>query len=112
MVRVAFLREGSAYYGFEARGHAGYGMAGADVACAAVSAVLLTALLGIERVIGAKPSVSRDDGSGYLRATVGRGASDSERQGADLALRIAEAGLSEISREYPGAVRLTIRDGG
>jgi len=109
MVRVSFYREGRALRGFEASGHAGFAAEGSDVVCAAVSAVLLTALHGIQAVVGAQPRTVRRDGRGYLRVVIPRTAGVQTSRDAALILGVAFAGLRRIAAEYPGTVRLDIK---
>ena len=41
MTKVVFYRSCGAFYGFEEQGHTGYGEAGDDVLCAALSAMTM-----------------------------------------------------------------------
>ncbi len=48
--------------GFEVRGHAGWAEAGRDIVCAGVSALVQTAVLGLEERIGLQPAVDVAEG--------------------------------------------------
>ena len=48
MTKVKFFRRDGYYYGFEETGHAGYGEAGDDVLCAALSAMTMLIINAIE----------------------------------------------------------------
>ena len=48
MTKVVFLRRGGVYYGFREQGHTGYGEAGDDVLCAALSAMTMLIINAIE----------------------------------------------------------------
>ena len=48
MTKIVFFRSGGAYYGFEEQGHTGYGEAGDDVLCAALSAMTMLIINSIE----------------------------------------------------------------
>ena len=41
MTRITFFRSSGSFYGFEEKGHTGYGEAGEDVLCAALSAMTM-----------------------------------------------------------------------
>ena len=112
MIRIAFHREGGALAGFEARGHAGHSAKGTDVVCAAVSAILLTALAGLKDVVGANPRALRRDSSGYLRVAIPSSVNGAARRDADLALRVARSGLEAIARDYPESIEVYDKFGG
>ena len=48
MTKVVFLRRGGVYYGFREQGHTGYGEAGDDVLCAALSAMTMLIINAVE----------------------------------------------------------------
>ena len=48
MTKIVFFRSGGVYYGFEEHGHTGYGEAGDDVLCAALSAMTMLVINTIE----------------------------------------------------------------
>ena len=48
MTKIVFFRSGGVYYGFEEIGHTGYGEAGDDVLCAALSAMTMLIINTVE----------------------------------------------------------------
>jgi uncharacterized protein YsxB (DUF464 family) len=48
MTKVVFLRSDGVFYGFREEGHAGYGEAGTDIVCAALSAMTMLIINTIE----------------------------------------------------------------
>ena len=48
MTKIVFFRKNGVYYGFEEEGHTGYGEAGDDVLCAALSAMTMLIVNTIE----------------------------------------------------------------
>ena len=48
MTKIVFFRNNGVYYGFEEEGHTGYGDAGDDVLCAALSAMTMLIINTIE----------------------------------------------------------------
>ena len=48
MTEIVFFRKNGVYYGFEEEGHTGYGEAGDDVLCAALSAMTMLIVNTIE----------------------------------------------------------------
>ncbi len=48
MTKIVFYRSGGAFYGFEEKGHSGFGEEGNDVLCAALSAMTMFIINAIE----------------------------------------------------------------
>lgn len=90
--------------GFTVTGHAGYAPRGSDIVCAAVSALTDTTVLGLERLAGAKALVKAEEGN--LSCDLPEGLSPAARERAELLLETMLLGLSEITRAYPGRLRL------
>lgn len=63
MIRAVFRYAGDAPRGFSLRGHAGAGVAGEDVVCAAVSSAAYMAANTVTDVVGAKATVDAGDGA-------------------------------------------------
>ena len=61
MTRCEFFTENDRITGFSVSGHSGYAEAGADIVCAAVSAVVAMAEATINDVCGAKAKVRVKD---------------------------------------------------
>jgi len=54
MTRIKFFESGGVITGFELEGHAGAGLYGNDIVCAALSSAVLMAANTITEIIGAK----------------------------------------------------------
>ena len=48
MTKIVFFRSGGVFYGFEEQGHTGYGEAGDDILCAAVSSMTMFLINTVE----------------------------------------------------------------
>jgi len=48
MTKIVFFRSGGVFYGFEEQGHTGYGEAGDDILCAAISSMTMFLINTIE----------------------------------------------------------------
>ena len=110
MIRVTFFADSGRVRGFEAKGHAGYARPGKDIVCAAVSAVLLTALNGLVELIGAPCMVIREDERGYLMVRLSRDLQENTAHDAGLILGVAMAGIQSIAKDYPGYVDVRNKD--
>lgn len=110
MIKVAFFRREGSLIGFESEGHAGYAEYGSDIVCAAVSAVLITAVNGLESVLCIEPIVRQNDEIGYLKAELPACLDEARARDAGLVLAVAECGLQSIAGQYPDYVRVISRN--
>ncbi len=103
MIRAVVRRDAAGEaVSLELRGHAGKGPAGFDLVCAAVSAVVQTAALGLTQVAGAHPAV--ESRSGYFRCVLP--VAEAGTPGARAILETALAGLRDIAEEHREALRI------
>ncbi|MBO5415502.1 MAG: ribosomal-processing cysteine protease Prp [Clostridia bacterium] len=63
MTKIVFFRSGGVYYGFEEQGHTGYGDAGDDVLCAAISAMTMLIINTIEVAYASDVDYSVNEGA-------------------------------------------------
>ena len=63
MTKIKFFRSGEVYYGFEEQNHTGYGEAGDDVLCAALSAMTMLIVNTIELAYAADVDYTVDEGA-------------------------------------------------
>lgn len=92
----------------EAQGHSGYGEAGEDIVCAAVSTLLQSALLGLLQVVGINVKYSVDEEKGSLRFTLPKEISQEERHDADIVLNTMVCGIKDIYTEYSDYINLEV----
>ena len=70
MTRCEFFTEDDRITGFSVSGHSGYGEAGTDIVCAAISAVVTMAEATINDVCGAKAKVRVKDEDARITLTL------------------------------------------
>ena len=63
MTKVVFYRSGGVFYGFEECGHSGYGEAGDDILCAALSAMTMLIINTVEVAYASDIDYSIDEGA-------------------------------------------------
>ena len=99
MTTVKIVREGGRIRSVRAEGHTGYAEAGSDIVCAALSAVIQTAALGLARY---SPGADiAPEGDGRFRIVLGeRGAE------ADAILETMRLGVADLASQYPEYIRL------
>ncbi len=105
MIEVVFYTDArEKIRGFLVRGHAGYAPAGRDIVCAGVSALVQTAVRGLEEYLSQPPEVRRKRGLLRVFLPCSLGEEDAER--AAVILGTLELGLREIACLYKKHVRV------
>ena len=87
---------------FRAQGHAGYAEAGNDIVCAAVSAIIQTAIFGLTDYLDLAIDVDSNDG--LLNCNLGKFASNRE---VITVLETMVVGLKRTAESYPDSLELT-----
>ena len=109
MLTVTFLKQDGRFVGIECKGHCEYAEEGADIVCAAASSVIQTAVLGIMQVIGLNIGYETDEKEGYLKAILPRDLSERDARDADLILKTAYLGVSDLYETYSDFISLEVR---
>ena len=108
---VTFLkRSDGALLGYRANGHSGYAEAGADIVCAAISALTQTTLNGLKNVLKAPVMFDQDDDGAFIEAILTPEASEDQIRQAQPLLVTLLAGLQAIQREYPRNLRIIFKE--
>ena len=110
MTKVVFYTLDSVIRGFEASGHAGYAEAGSDIVCAAVSALTQATAGGLSEVVKAPVQTKMNEDTGYLSCVIDSSCDGETLSKAQILLVTLKMALTEISRDYPGTIRIIIRE--
>ncbi len=94
MIRVTVYRRSGIWRGFVCEGHAGYAKAGADIVCAAVSALVVNAANSVELL--AKDACHSESREGYVRFFL----SGAPSCAAALLLDSMVLGLAQVQEAY------------
>ena len=103
MITVTVISENETPVGFSVSGHANMGEYGEDLVCAAVSAVVQTAILGITEVCHIPAGVSIEEGETHCILT--KDAKQDEIQRAGIVFDTMIAGLRSIQASYPKTLK-------
>ncbi|MBQ4158222.1 MAG: ribosomal-processing cysteine protease Prp [Clostridia bacterium] len=111
MTKVVFYSdEKGMIWGFEASGHAGYAESGSDIVCAAISALTQATAGGLSEVVKAPLKTRMDEDTGYFSCNMQSSADQETLEKAQILLVTMKMALTEISRDYPGTIRIIIRE--
>ena len=104
MVTISITRDHGRIAAVNARGHALTGQSGSDIVCAAVSAVLQTALIGLTDY--AELKVGSEMSDGFMHVVLPREMSETQSQKAETILETMLKGLQSIEQGNKRAVRV------
>ena len=99
MIRVRFHTANDAIVGFTLDGHAGAGVSGQDIVCAAVSSAAYMTANTVTEIIGATADVTVDDG--YMRVML-----TDKIDGCQDILSGFRLHLEALQEQYPNRVHL------
>jgi uncharacterized protein YsxB (DUF464 family) len=112
MVTVTMLQRNGRSVGFLSDGHAGYGEAGEDIVCSAISALTQTCLLGLTDVVGLSErqlNWSCDDKTG-ITCILSSDTDGEQQTKAELLFQTMEAGLNSIKESYRKSLKIRHRE--
>ena len=104
MTRCEFFTEGDRITGFSVSGHSGYGEAGSDIVCAAVTAVVTMAEATINDVCGAKAKVRVKEADARITLTLPVSCDEEESVQACLAGMMLY--LCSLRDQYPDNIEV------
>ena len=94
---------------FRSSGHAGYAASGSDIVCAAISAILQTAALGLREVAGLFIALVMDEEQGEMEVILERELSPQQRNQADIILNTMRLGLLSLQSARPDNLKIVER---
>ena len=103
MITVTVIRENGTPVGFTVSGHANLGEFGEDLVCAAVSAIVQTAILGITDVCHIPAGVSIEEGRTHC--ILSKDAAERMQSDAAIVFNTMITGLKSIQAAYPRTLR-------
>ena len=91
-------------------GHTGYAAEGEDVVCAALSAVLQGAVLGVMQVAKAQVEYKTDARKGQMQFALREGQEQSVLHDAEVILRSALVATKDIAEGYSQFVKVEVKE--
>jgi uncharacterized protein YsxB (DUF464 family) len=103
LLEITIFRDGDGRFaGFAARGHADFAEYGQDIVCAAVSAILQAARLGLEHY--AAGEIEAEQEPGFMRLVVNEGRRDDE--GIAAIGTTADLAITQVARRFSDHVSI------
>jgi uncharacterized protein YsxB (DUF464 family) len=106
MVSVNIKRDTSNYIlGFSCKGHANYAEKGADVICAGISALTMTAVLSLQQLTKLSLQIKQNPVKGLLECNWEN--TPTEMDHANLIVEVMIIGLKDIAAQYPEYLKVS-----
>lgn len=106
MIKIQIVCQDGAVVRVLANGHAGYAESGSDIVCAAVSAVMETALLGLKKVAGVTVDSVRDEKKGFLEFWLKTDAA--EKRDCQVILQTMLAGITDLTESWSRYIKTEV----
>ena len=94
----------------ECDGHTGYGVAGEDIVCSALSSIVQTAVLGLFSVVGINVKLTRDENKGYLKAILPSSLSLEQSHDAQVILNTMLCGICDLREGFSDFIELEVKE--
>lgn len=103
MTIVRILRDPVSHLisGFQAEGHSGFANHGEDLVCAGISALTMTALLGIESIACIDDFITSDEQKAVIDCRIPLNTPEKNAETARIILSTMRLGLIEMAGQYP-----------
>ena len=105
MTEICVYRKNKDIVKYSVSGHTGFGPAGEDIVCAAVSALCQAALNGLTDVVGIIAGFEVREG--YLECIIPETISEPERRDADILLKTLVLSLKDLEEQYGDYITIT-----
>ncbi len=111
MIEVEAYRQSDCWQGFRLSGHAESGPYGYDIVCAAVSALSLSVVNNVKRILDVELIIQADqDQGGYLEFYRPENLSADQQDQLQLLFEHLYWSLYDIEDEYPKFIKIKIQD--
>ena len=115
MTKIVFFRSGGVFYGFEEQGHTGYGEAGDDILCAAISSMTMFLINTIEVAYASNVDYDINEGATKIRvrakAALPKFESDDYKRYAVSGIMMGYyCQLSDMLEEYGDFLDVSVKD--
>ncbi|MCL2177631.1 MAG: ribosomal-processing cysteine protease Prp [Firmicutes bacterium] len=100
MTEIKLFKQAENYIGLECSGHIDRKINGSELVCAALSAIVQTALLGVIQLAGVNLDFKRDDKKGYLKFLLPQTLTKEQQEIVNIILKTCMLGVSDLAIEY------------
>jgi len=109
MTKIVFHKQGEDFVRIESNGHTGYAERGEDIVCAAVSALLQGAALGVRDVAGVKANYRVNEEKGSLLLDLPKDIGEQARHDCNVILQTLFVSVSDLEKGYSEYIEVEVK---
>ena len=109
MTKIVFYKQGEDFVRIESKGHTGFADNGEDIVCAALSALLQGAALGVLKVVGVKAEYRVDEEKGSLLLALPSHLAEEEKHDCNVLLKTLYASVSDLKEGYSEYIEVEVK---
>ena len=109
MTKIVFYKQGEDFVRIESEGHTGFADSGSDILCAALSALLQGAALGVLKVAGVKADYRVNEEKGSLLLALPKNIGEKEKQDCNLILKTLYESVSDLKKGYSEYIEVEVK---
>lgn len=106
MIYINIKKKGKYIQTIEAVGHSGYAESGKDIVCSAVSTLMQSLILGLEKVLKITPEVEVDENVPIIKVQVCLDMDDDMMSHVQVLMKSTRLGLKDIADSYPKFIKI------
>ena len=110
MTNIVISKVNGEVVSMECDGHTGYGVAGEDIVCSALSSIVQTGVLGLMSVAGVNVSLTREIDRGYLKFTMPSDMSTEQRHDAKVIIDTMLLGIYDLREGFSDFIELEVKE--
>ena len=109
MTKIVFHKRGEDFVRIESEGHTGYAYHGEDIVCAALSALVQGAALGVLKVVGVKAEYRVNEEKGSLDLVIPREIGAQERHDCNVILETLLVSVKDLAEGYSEYIEVEVK---
>ncbi len=106
MIYINIKKKGKYIQTIEAVGHSGYAESGKDIVCSAVSTLMQSLILGLEKVLKITPEVEVDENVPIIKVQVCLDMDEDMMSHVQVLMKSTRLGLKDIADSYPKFIKI------
>ena len=109
MTKIVFHKQGEDFVRIVSKGHTGYAVHGEDIVCAALSALIQGAAIGILKVVGVEAEYRVNEDKGSLDLVIPANIGASERHDCNVILGTLFASVEDLREGYSEYIEVEVK---
>ena len=109
MTKIVFHKQGEDFVRIISEGHTGYAVHGEDIVCAALSALVQGAALGVLKVVGVKAEYRVDEEKGSLLLALPKNLGEKARNDCNVILKTLLVSVSDLQKGYSEYIEVEVK---